>query len=240
MSTLTNNKYVIYNRVSTKKQGESGLGLSAQQQYIDMFFNQLYYGDKRLFTVVDTITDVMSGKGDVTDRPNLKKALELCQKHNAVLLVAKLDRLSRDVETIAHIMKRVNLKVATMPHADNFQLHIYAALAEQERNFISSRTKVALEQAKKKGVLLGAASPKYSRDSNNKTTRQTQAHSKYEKFREIFTKQVEAGATPTQMTIRLNTIGHTTIKGSMWTASQVIRVIKYLGLEHRHQREIAC
>ena len=229
--TNTSNKYVIYLRVSTKQQGDSGLGLEAQQQYIDNFFLQCYRGNTNSYTVIETISDVMSGKGSIEDRPSLKRAVELCSKHNANLLVAKLDRVSRDVETVARLIKAVNLKVATMPQADNFQLHIYSALAEQERKFISERTKSAMKVLKEKGVKVGAASPKYHRDSNNKTTRQTQHHTKYEELRTIFEVQVKRGVTPTQLTIKLNDIGKTTPNGGMWTPTQVTRVIKYLGLK---------
>ncbi len=78
-----------------------------------------------------------------SNRVELNKAIDLARSENATLLVSKLDRLSRDVEFIAGLIKRVNLRVAAMPSADNFQLHIYAALAEQERAFISLRTKQA-------------------------------------------------------------------------------------------------
>ena len=99
--------------------------------------------------------DVQSG-GD-SNRPELQKALALVRKTGAELLVAKLDRLSRKVSFIATLMddSKVKLRVASMPRADKFQLHIYAALAEQERTFISERTKAALAAAKARGVKLG-------------------------------------------------------------------------------------
>ncbi len=91
------------------------------------------------------------------NRPELTKALSIARSHGAELLVAKLDRLSRKVSFIAALMddRKLNLRVASMPHADKFQLHIYAALAEQEREFISLRTKAALKEAKARGVKLG-------------------------------------------------------------------------------------
>jgi len=107
------------------------------------------------FEVIGTYTDVESGK--YADRPELAKALELARTEGAEMLVSKLDRLSRRVSHIAALMddKRLILRVASMPHADKFQLHIYAALAEQERDFISLRTKQALAAAKARGVKLG-------------------------------------------------------------------------------------
>lgn len=145
-------KYVIYYRVSTKRQGESGLGLEAQERDIAIFLDN--FSDTP-FEVIGTFTDVESGKND--DRPELAKALDLARKEGAEVLVSKLDRLSRDVEFIAKLLKdkKISFRVASMPNADKFQLHIYAALAEQERDFISLRTKQALASAKARGVKLG-------------------------------------------------------------------------------------
>jgi len=101
------------------------------------------------------LVEVQSGSNN--DRGELNKAVSLAKSENAILLIAKLDRLSRKVSFIASMMedKRLQIKVCSMPHADNFQLHIYAALAEQEREFISMRTKAGLAAAKAKGVKLG-------------------------------------------------------------------------------------
>jgi DNA invertase Pin-like site-specific DNA recombinase len=125
---------IAYVRVSTKGQGDSGLGLEAQRDYIQSAARQ------QAWNIVEWCTEVASGSVVPTERPELKKALS----RNLPIVVAKLDRLSRDVEHIAGLMKRATLKVATMPHADNFQLHLFASLAEQERAFIRNRTKEAL------------------------------------------------------------------------------------------------
>lgn len=87
----------------------------------------------------------------------MEEALNLCRKHRASLLVQKVDRISRDMEVLARIVKdkQVQLRVASLPHADNFQIHLYGALASQEREFISQRTKAALAAAKARGVRLG-------------------------------------------------------------------------------------
>lgn len=142
--------YVIYYRVSTKRQGESGLGLDAQKRDIEIYL------ETHAHNILAEYQDIQSGKD--ANRDGYKKAVELAKRTGATLLVAKLDRISRDVETIAGLIKRVTLKVACMPQADNFQLHIYAALAHQEREFISQRTKAALKAAKQRGVRLGKAS----------------------------------------------------------------------------------
>ena len=139
------NKYVIYYRVSTKQQGESGLGLEAQQRDIQIYLST-YETDN--YEVLGEFIDIASGSSD--DRLEYELAVALAKKNDAILLVAKLDRVSRDVEVIAGLIKRLDLRVAGMPFADKFQLHLYAALAEQEREFISKRTKAALQSAREK------------------------------------------------------------------------------------------
>ncbi|MDZ5109719.1 recombinase family protein [Pseudomonas putida] len=129
---------VAYIRVSTKGQGDSGLGLDAQRDYIQRAAHTSGWN------VIGEYVDVVSGKLSLEDRPEGAKALAACKLHNAQLLVAKLDRLSRSVLHIAQLMEQVDFKVATMPQADKFQLHLFAALAQQEREFIATRTKEAL------------------------------------------------------------------------------------------------
>ncbi len=145
-------QYVNYMRVSTAEQGRSGLGLDAQRRDIDLFLENY---SEAPFKVIGEFTDVLSGRDD--DRPELSKAIALAKQSGAALLVSKLDRLSRRVSFIAALMDdpKLDLRVAQMPNADKFQLHIYAALAEQERDFISKRTKAALREAKARGVKLG-------------------------------------------------------------------------------------
>lgn len=218
-------KYVVYNRVSTKKQGESGLGLDAQQRDIGLYLNQ--YSDKP-YQVIREVTDVKSGKGGLSDRPLLRECVELCECTGAVLLVAKLDRLSRDVETIAHIIKRVNLRVACMPHADKFQLHLYAALAEQEREFISKRTIAALKSAKAQGVKLGGL--RAGTEARNKGL-QEKAGADAEPLREKVADMVAVGLSLRAMAAKLNLWEVPTVSGKgKWQASQVKRVIERLGL----------
>ena len=149
-------RYVTYRRVSTKEQGKSGLGLEAQDRDIHIFLESY---SPEPWEVVAEYVEVHSGSDD--ERPELQRAIRTAKKENAILLVAKLDRLSRKVSFLASLMddKRLNFKVATMPNADKFQLHIYAALAEQERDFISQRTRNALQAAKANGKKLGWSIP---------------------------------------------------------------------------------
>ncbi len=150
-------RYATYYRVSTKEQDRSGLDLEAQERDVRVFLET--FSDSP-WEVTGTFTDVESGRDD--DRRELAKAVALVRKTGATLLVAKLDCLSQDVAFIATLIKdpKVRLRVASMPYADKFQLHIYAALAEQERDFISVRTKAALAQAMARGVKLGGIGPK--------------------------------------------------------------------------------
>lgn len=135
-------KVVAYYRVSTKGQGESGLGLGAQQEYISRAAEQ------QGWEVVGEFTDTVSGSIPLEQRPEGSKAVALCKELGATLVVAKLDRLSRDVEHIAGLMKRLPFAVATMPTASPFELHLFAALAEQERAFIRQRTREGLQKLK--------------------------------------------------------------------------------------------
>lgn len=228
------NKYVIYLRVSTKQQGDSGLGLEAQERDIDIFLNSYNKGQ---FEVIGKFKDVMSGKGSVEERPTFKKAVELAKQHNATLLVAKLDRLSRDVETVARLIKQVDIKVACMPYADKFQLHLYAALAEQERDFISARTKAALQAAKARGVKLGGAanvgkthkvSSKTKLDNQKKYVTQTQP--KYEYLRQSLTNMRNNNYTYQQCADNLNLMGTLTPNNSKWCPVKVSRALTYLGV----------
>ncbi|OWV85775.1 recombinase family protein [Rhizobium sp. R693] len=213
-------QYITYIRVSTSEQGKSGLGLEAQQRDIDIFLDQF---SEVPFEVIARFQDVQSGGDD--DRPELAKALAMARKTGADLLVAKLDRLSRKVSFIATIMddKRVNLRVASMPHADKFQLHIYAALAEQERDFISARTKAALQSAKARGVKLGGM-----RDKTMK--RNEAAKTKADRFAAsvlpLVGKLRDAGETLENIADALNEAGKLSPRGGQWTATSVKRVIE--------------
>ena len=144
---------VAYYRVSSQKQGRSGLGLEAQRKAVAAF------GSAEGFEIIAEYTEIETGKGaDALDRrPELKAALKAAKKAKASVAVAKLDRLSRDVAFISGLMaQKVPFIVAALGrNVDLFVLHIYAALAQQEREMISRRTKEALQAAKARGVKLG-------------------------------------------------------------------------------------
>lgn len=141
-------KFVAYYRVSTERQGKSGLGLSAQQRKVAEHCNA--FG-----VLLAEFCDIQSGRHD--NRAELQKALALSKRETAKLIIARLDRFSRRVSFIANIMEQgISLCCAEMPNASDFQLHIFAALAQEERRLISERTRAALAEAKRRGKILGA------------------------------------------------------------------------------------
>jgi len=145
---MRSNRYVAYFRVSTQKQGQSGLGLDAQKQAISEFLAQL--GGE----VIAEFIEVESGKR--ADRPEFTKAADYAELANATVLVAKLDRLSRDLHFITSLQKRgIRFKLCDLPEIDQLTIHILAAMAEHEARMISQRTKSALRVAKERGVVLG-------------------------------------------------------------------------------------
>ena len=149
---MTNAKYVAYYRVSTERQGQSGLGLEAQRTAVDNYLNG------GTWTLLDTFTEVESGRRN--DRPELAKALDLCRRRKATLVIAKLDRLARNVAFIANLMEaNVDLVAVDMPQANRLTLHIMAAMAEHEAQAVSQRTKAALQAAKGRGRKLGWSIP---------------------------------------------------------------------------------
>lgn len=215
-------EYIVYKRVSTKEQGRSGLGLDAQERDIALFLERF---SAEPYRVLASFTDVLSGLDG--DRRELKAALDLCRKTGATLLVSKLDRLSRKVSTIATLMedKRITFRVAQMPYADNFQLHIYAALAEQERLFISARTKAALAEAKGRGVQLGGL-----RDTTMRRNAALKANAtaRADKVAGIVLPLRDAGKPLREIADYLNRAGVQTARGGRWQASQVKRVLDRL------------
>jgi DNA invertase Pin-like site-specific DNA recombinase len=140
-------RFVAYYRVSTERQGRSGFGLEAQQAAVASFINS---GTE----LVAAFTEIESGKRN--ERPALAQALEACRRHRAKPVIAKLDRLSRNLAFIAMLMESgVEFVAVDNPHANKLTVHILAAVAQHEREMISQRTKDALAAAKRRGVCLG-------------------------------------------------------------------------------------
>jgi DNA invertase Pin-like site-specific DNA recombinase len=142
-------KFISYLRVSTDKQGRTGYGINAQRKAVTDYLN----GGS--WELVAECVEVESGRR-TDNRPELQRALALCKKHRAKLVIAKLDRLSRNVAFIANLMDgKVDFVCCDMPEATRLTIHVLAAVAEHEREMISARTKAGLAAAKAKGIRLG-------------------------------------------------------------------------------------
>jgi DNA invertase Pin-like site-specific DNA recombinase len=221
-----------YLRVSTERQGASGLGLDAQGEAIAQYARTV--GAK----VTAWYTEVESGRDD--DRPELAKALAHAKRSKATLCVGKLDRLSRSVEFLARVMNSgADFVACDNPAANRLTLHILAAVAEAEAKAISERTKAALAAAKARGTLLGSARPGHW--NGREATRQlgakrgaaisakarTQAAQEaYQDLLPVMITGRAEGLTLAQIAAKLNAEGHTTRRGCPWNHVQVLRVLQ--------------
>ncbi len=220
---IADGKFVSYLRVSTAKQGTSGLGLEAQRESVACFLNG---GDWKL---IQEVVEVESGKRH--DRPALASALRLCRKHHATLVIAKLDRLARNVAFIANLMESgVDFVAVDMPQANRFAVHIMAAVAEQEAEAISKRTKAALAAAKARGTHLGGRRVSAERFREiQAAARQAHAQKAAEARASVLpaiAKIQASGATSLrQIAFGLNALEIPTPRGGEWSAVQVQRVL---------------
>lgn len=211
---------VAYYRVSTDRQGKSGLGLEAQRWAVTQF------AAREMIDIAGEFTEVETGKGAdaLEKRPQLAAALRAAKRlGNSPIIVAKLDRLSRDVAFIAGLMaKRVPFIVTALGmDVDPFMLHIYAALAEKERSLISERTKAGLAQLKAKGIKLGnPLNEEYA----------TQADLRAEAIRPELEKFVKWGLSYRAMARELNGRGIGTANGGKWHYVTVQRAMRRLGM----------
>jgi DNA invertase Pin-like site-specific DNA recombinase len=212
---------IAYVRVSTARQGRSGLGLEAQREAIRRF------AEAEGFEIVAEHVEVETGKGaDALDRrPVLKAALDEARKIKAPVVVAKLDRLSRDVAFVAALMaQRVPFIVAELgADADPFMLHLYAALAEKERKVISQRTKDALAAAKAKGVVLGRHGREVLAAQNRKAAQQRAMA-----VSGTVRAKLDAGKSLRIIAAELNAEGVPTAQGGQWHLTSVKRLVDRL------------
>jgi DNA invertase Pin-like site-specific DNA recombinase len=209
-------KFVAYYRVSTDRQGRSGLGLEAQQKAVADYLN---CGD---WSLVAQLTEVETGKRN--QRPELEEALALCRKHKAKLVISKLDRLSRNLAFIAALMDSgVEFIVVDNPHANKLTLHILAAVAEHEREMISERTRGALQAAKARGVKLGRngserLAPLY----------RTTAIQYAKTLAPILVELKGIGLSARQIAVELAARSVPTANGGKWHAQTVLRAMRRL------------
>jgi DNA invertase Pin-like site-specific DNA recombinase len=218
---------VGYLRVSSRKQGHSGLGIEAQRAAITRFVESL----EPPVSLAAEYVEVESGKGsdDALDRrPKLAEALETARLLKCPVVVAKLDRLSRDVHFISGLMTtRVPFVVAELgDDVDPFLLHIYAALAEKERNLISRRTREALAAAKARGVKLGAHNPLIGAEAGRRALiAAADAHAA--RTRPIIEEMQRTGIThPQAIADALNARGVPTARGGKWYATTVVNLLR--------------
>jgi len=223
---------IAYYRVSTRQQGDSGLGLESQKTAVEGYARQ---ANARILA---SYREVESGK--LAERPELAKALAHARRSKATLVVAKLDRLARNVAFLSALMRSGGDFVACdNPHANKLTVHILAAVAENEAEMISQRTKAALQAAKRRGQLLGSARPGHWKGREQarlnglargrlvaaKVVSQAAADA-YADLRPAMVQWRADGMTLTAIAERLNAEGHTTRRGRPWNPVQVARILE--------------
>jgi DNA invertase Pin-like site-specific DNA recombinase len=222
------NRYYAYLRVSTQKQGQSGLGVEAQREAIARF------AAAEGIEIAGELVEVETGKGaDALERrPKLAAALAQARATHGAVIVAKLDRLSRDVAFVSGLMaQRVPFIVADLgADTDPFLLHLYAALAEKERALISARTKAALQAAKARGVKLGNPNGAAHLRNYGNTSAVEAVKSGAQERAFALSSQIEAirgeGVTSANgIALALNSRGIASARGGTWTARSVLNVM---------------
>ena len=216
-------KFVTYFRVSTAKQGQSGLGLEAQKEAVQRYLNG---GD---WEVLGEFIEVETGKKSdaLAKRPQLREALAICKKHKARLLIAKLDRLARNVHFVSGLMEsKVSFVALDIPEANDLTIHIMAAFAQHEAQRISERTKAALAASKARGTKLGVAGPANLKRNVEKRVEASKTFA--EKLRPVLAGYKDAGFTQEQQVAALNALEIKTPRGRKWTRMALHRVIQRL------------
>lgn len=228
-------KLIAYYRVSTKRQGDSGLGLEAQEAAVKA------YAAACGASIVGSYTEVESGK--LADRPELAKAVAHARRGKAKLTIAKLDRLARNVAFLSALMDGgCEFVACDNPHANRLTIHILAAVAEDEARRISERTKAALTAAKARGTLLGSARPGHwtghekARLAGGAKGRGVSAIIRRRKavaaVADLLPRMKElraGGATLAQIAEKLNAEGQQTPRGCKWSATAVMRALDRAG-----------
>lgn len=215
-------QYVTYYRVSTDKQGKSGLGLEAQRDQVARFI------ESRPGATIGDFQEIETGKND--RRPQLAAALRLAKESGATLLIAKIDRLSRNAGFIFNLKDSgVDFIAADMPDANTLTVGIMALLAQQEREMISSRTKAALQAKKAHGAKLGAALVGCNFTDSGRiksaSVRQAESRARVAQAVSIASDLKREGKSLRAIADRLNRYGVTAPRGGRWIAKQVSRVL---------------
>ena len=221
-------KYVAYLRVSTQRQGFSGLGLEAQQEIIKNYLRDV--------TPIAEYVEVESGRK--SNRPKLKEALKLCRKEGAILIVAKLDRLARSVSFLSNLLESdVEIVFCDFPQANKMVLHIIAAIAQYEAELIATRTKAALHAKKARGFKLGNPEHLLNKhqqaiEHSTKTIKaKADSNPNNKRAVAILRTLVKGDMTLKQMADTLNNEGFVTSQSCSFTKSKVYKLIKRYGLK---------
>lgn len=221
---MADGRFIAYYRVSTDEQGKSGLGLEAQKQAVMGYLNG---GSWQL---LKEFTEIESGK--INERPELQKALKECKRYNATLIIAKLDRLSRNTAFIANLLETDTEFIAVdNPNANKLFIRIMAAISEEERDLISQRTKAALKAAKERGTKLG--SPQNLTDeakAKGRAILSKKADNYADSMRSIIKEYITEGLSLNKIACKMNDDGIKSPRGKIgsWTAKSVSNLIKRL------------
>src|SRR5262245_43003212 len=224
---MAEGRFVAYFRVSTARQGKSGLGLEAQRDAVATYLNG------GAWSQVADFTEVESGKH--SDRPELTKAMQACRLYGAKLIIAKLDRLSRDAHFLLGLEKAgVDFVAADMPTANRLTVGIMAMVAEEERRMISARTKAALAEAKRRGVKLGGAREKHGLTNKVRAKARAAVQERVQARAADLAGIVKAAQAATSGSLRaiaakLNEDHIPAPRGGTWNATQVSRLLDQLG-----------
>lgn len=223
---MAEGRFVSYLRVSTARQGASGLGLEAQRQAVADFL------DGGRWQLLAEVVEIEPGKRN--DRVKLAEALKLCRLHNATLVIAKLDRLSRDAAFLLNLQAAgVRFVAADMPEANEMVVGIMAVVAQAERKMISARTKAALQAAKARGQVLGGdrgVKPSHATAVKGATALKAKADARAADLSTILAEiKAEGASTLRDHAAALNARGIPTARGSEWSAVQVSRVLARQG-----------
>jgi len=211
-------QFIAYYRCSTQRQGLSGLGLEAQKNSVLSFLNNR--------TLINEFTDIETGKNDF--RPQLIKAIELGKQTNSTLLIAKLDRLSRNPTFVSTLMDtKVKFICCDMPDANELTIHIFGALAQWERKKISTRTKDALQQLKKRKQLGTPANftEAVRKMGPIKMAEIANANPNNQKAKKLINLLNRDGKSLRQIAVELNEAGFKTSQGNQFGPEQVRRLI---------------
>jgi DNA invertase Pin-like site-specific DNA recombinase len=223
-------KFIAYYRVSTKRQGLSGLGLDAQRDSVAAYLARVQG------KLIEEFTETESGTRKGNNRPQLAAALAQCRVTGATLIIAKLDRLARNVAFTSNLMEsRVEFVACDFPQANRLTIHILAAVAENETEMISTRTKLALAAAKRKGTVLGGDRGNcgliYKKGNRaSAKVRSENARNRAADLLPVIDAIKAAGAASLrQIADGLNERGITTPRDGQWSAVQVARVLEHAG-----------